>query len=368
MRLWPELCPLKPFFTYFYRLNLKVYRDLMKRNIAVVILNWNGKKFLQDFLPGVLEHSQEDAMVYVADNASTDDSVAFLKENFPSVKLIINEHNAGYAGGYNLALQQIEARYFILLNSDIEVTPGWIKPLYRLMESDESIAACQPKMRSWHERSKFEYAGAAGGFIDKYGYPFCRGRIFQAMEEDTGQYDDCAEVFWATGACLFVRASTYRKLQGLDSRFFAHMEEIDFCWRAKNEGHKIMVCPESMVYHVGGGTLPKKSWRKTYLNMRNNAIMMYKNLPDSRIFPVFTARLVLDGIAAVKFLFDGGFKDFFAVIRAHLSFYRVYPQLKKERKLAGHRKVHHMYQKNIVVDHYLRRKNKFSELNPGSFS
>lgn len=340
----------------------------MEIKVAVVILNWNGRKFLEDFLPGILEHSLDDATIFVADNCSSDDSVDFLKNNFPTVRLIINESNEGYAGGYNTALKQIDAEYYVLLNSDIEVTPGWIKSVIELMDLDSGIAACQPKMLSWYERQQFEYAGAAGGFIDKYGYPFCRGRIFQAMEQDLGQYDDVSEVFWATGACLFVRADVFWEIGGLDRRFFAHMEEIDFCWRAQNQGYRIMYCYKSVVYHVGGGTLPKKSWRKTYLNMRNNAIMLYKNLPDSRIFPVFSARLLLDGIAAIKFLFDGGFKDFFAVIRAHLSFYRIYPQLKKERVLMEHKQMPHVYQKNIVSAHFLKRIKKFSQLKPKLFS
>jgi GT2 family glycosyltransferase len=236
------------------------------------------------------------------------------------------------------------------------------------MDSRPDLAACQPKMRSFSERNKFEYAGAAGGFIDKYGYPFCRGRLFQSLEEDTGQFDDVKEVFWATGACLFIRAEIFRKLGGLDNRFFAHMEEIDFCWRAKNNGYAVMYCPGSVVYHVGGGTLPKKSWKKTYLNMRNNAIMLYKNLPDDRILRVFSARFILDGIAAVKFLFDGGVRDFLAVIRAHLSFYRHYPRLKQERKSNPHHNVSCIYQKNLVVEYFIRRKKRFTDLDPSAFS
>lgn len=340
----------------------------MQSKVAVVILNWNGKNFLKDFLPGVIEHSQDDADIYVADNASTDGSVEFLHERFPGINIIVNEVNGGYAQGYNVALGQIQADYYILLNSDIEVTPGWIKPIIRMMDSMPEVAACQPKMRSWHERNKFEYAGAAGGYIDKYGYPFCRGRLFQSLEEDRGQYDDAVSVFWATGACLFVRSDVFWILGGLDNRFFAHMEEIDFCWRARNEGYEIKYCPESVVYHVGGGTLPKKSWRKTYLNMRNNAIMLYKNLPDERIIPVFSTRLILDGVAAIKFLFDGGFRDFFAVIRAHLSFYKVYPALKRERQLHPRLKASNIYQKNLVVEYFVKRKKKFTDLNLKKFS
>ena len=289
--------------------------------VAVVILNWNGRKFLEQFLPGVINNSKGQAEVIIADNASTDDSVSFLKNNFPRIRIIQNRINGGFARGYNDALAQVDAKYFVLLNSDIEVTPNWIQPVINLMESDKQIAACQPKLMSFYNREKFEYAGAAGGYIDKYGYPFCRGRLFQTMEGDGGQYDDETEIFWATGACLFVRSDIYKELGGLDEQFFAHMEEIDFCWRVKNHGYKIMYCPDSTVYHVGGGTLPNKSWKKTYLNMRNNNIMLYKNLPDNRLYKVFIARLVLDGVAAIKFLFDGGFMDLFAVVKAHWDFF-----------------------------------------------
>lgn len=340
----------------------------MSPRIAIVILNWNGKKFLEKFLPFVVEYSKNMAEVIIADNASTDDSVTFLRSAFPELRIIQNSENGGFAKGYNDALAQVDADYFVLLNSDIEVTPNWIEPVIQLMETDPAIAACQPKLISYYDREKFEYAGAAGGFIDKYGYPFCRGRLFQSIEQDTGQYDDVFEVFWATGACMFVRAEIYRKLGGLDNRFFAHMEEIDFCWRAKNEGFKIMYCPGSVVYHVGGGTLPKKSSKKTYLNMRNNNIMLFKNLPDERLVRVFSARLFLDGIAAVKFLFDGGFGDFFAVIRAHWKFFSMIPVLRKERKISNHFPVSKIYNKNLVYEYFLKGKRKFSDLKPGWFS
>lgn len=247
------------------------------KKTAVVILNWNGRKFLKKFLPDVIKFSKKDAEVIVADNASTDDSVAVLKADFPEIRIIENKSNGGFAKGYNQALKLIDAEYYILLNSDIEVTENWINPVIELMESDKNIAACQPKIRSYHEKEKFEYAGAAGGFIDKFGYPFCRGRIFQSLEEDKGQYDDTVEIFWATGAALFIRAELYHKLGGMDDDFFAHMEEIDLCWRLKNEGYKIMYCPKSTVYHVGGGTLPTSSSWKTYLNFRNNFFLIYKN-------------------------------------------------------------------------------------------
>lgn len=336
--------------------------------VAVVILNWNGMDFLRKFLPSVIEHSLEDADIYVADNCSTDDSISVIENEFKEVRIIRNDKNYGFAGGYNVSLQHIRADYYILLNSDIEVTSGWIKPVIRLMESDKSIAACQPRLLSYHEKDKFEYAGAAGGFIDKYGYPFCRGRLFQTIETDTGQFNDNAEIFWATGACMFVRAPVYRELGGLDERFFAHMEEIDFCWRAKMEGYRIMYCPGSTVYHVGGGTLPKRSSRKTFFNMRNNNIMLLKNLPSNRLVKVFIARLFLDGIAAFKFLVDGGISDFFAVIRAHLHFYRYIPQIIKERKKRNIKPVTCIYNSNLVFDYFLKGRKKFNDLNPTKFS
>jgi GT2 family glycosyltransferase len=329
---------------------------------AVVILNWNGKKFLEQFLPAVIAYSKDVAEVIVADNASTDDSVAYLKSNFPEISVIVNETNGGFAKGYNDALKQIKAEYFVLLNSDIEVTPHWIEPVIALMDTDKTIAACQPKIRSFYEKEKFEYAGAAGGFIDKYGYPFCRGRLFLSLEEDKGQFDDVQEIFWATGACMFVRADLFHKYGGLDEDFFAHMEEIDFCWRLKNYNYKIMYCPDAVVFHIGGGTLPKSSAQKTYLNFRNNLTLLYKNLPANRILPVFAFRLVLDGIAALKFLAEGGFRDFMAVTRAHLSFYRRLGRIRKKRKMQTQQKVGQIYHGNIVFDYYLLKRKKFTDL------
>jgi len=335
---------------------------------AVVILNWNGKAFLQKFLPSVLKNSLQHARVIVADNASTDNSVTFLQSEFPQVEIIENKENGGFAKGYNDALAQVEADYYILLNSDIEVTPNWIAPVIQLMAKDSNIAACQPVIRSYYAPEYFEYAGAAGGFIDKYGYPFCRGRLFQYIEEDKGQYNDVREVFWATGACLFVRADLFRQLGGFDEDFFAHMEEIDFCWRLKHLGYKIMVCPESKVYHVGGGTLPKKSSFKTYLNMRNNIALLYKNLPSDRLRWILASRLILDGVAAFKFLIDGGFGDFWAVVRAHMSFLRNFKRNHAKRKLIPHNTVSQIYMGNIVVDHYLKRMKKFSEIHEDKFT
>lgn len=329
---------------------------------ALVILNYNGIKFLKKFLPGVIELSSEDAEIWVADNCSTDGSVEFLEAHFKSVNIIQNHSNEGFATGYNKALRQIEAEYYILLNSDIAVTANWISPVIELMESDSTIGACQPKIRSYNQKNEFEYAGASGGFIDEYGYPFCRGRIFQSLEEDNGQYDDTIEVFWASGACMFVRADLFKKLNGFDDDFFAHMEEIDFCWRIKSLGHKVMVCPASTVFHVGGGTLPVGSARKTYLNFRNNFVLLYKNLPANQLFSVLLTRLILDFFAGIKFLLQGGFADFIAVIRAHIYVYRNWQLIRRKRKATVRNRVSKIYNGNIVVDHYLFRMKKFSDL------
>ncbi len=316
----------------------------------------------------MLANSLGVAEVIVADNASTDSSIEFLQDNFPQVRIITNRTNGGFARGYNEALAEVEADYYILLNSDIEVTPNWIEPVIELMESDSSIAACQPKLRSFYEMEKFEYAGAAGGYIDEYGYPFCRGRIFQHIETDKGQYNDAVEIFWATGACMFVRADVYKRFAGFDEDFFAHMEEIDFCWRLKNGGYKIMFCPDSVVFHVGGGTLPKKSAQKTYLNFRNNLSLLYKNLPSHLLLPVFAVRFPLDGIAALKFLLDGGFRDFYAVLRAHLYFYSHFGDLRRKRKLLTQSMVHGIFKGNLVKEYYVNKKTVFTQLNPADFS
>ncbi len=334
---------------------------------AVVILNFNGKDFLKKYLPSVIQYSTE-AEIIVADNASTDDSVAFMRGKFPQVKLLVNKENAGFAGGYNWALSQIKASYYVLLNSDIEVTSNWIDPIINLMKSDKTIAACQPKIRSVFQKDRFEYAGASGGFMDQWGYPFCRGRIFEQLEKDIGQYNDAREVFWATGACLFVRAEVYHDLGGLDKDFFAHMEEIDFCWRAKNKGYKIMVQPASVVYHVGGGTLPKSSAKKTYLNFRNNFMLLYKNLPQSRLWQVFVVRLFLDGLAGMRFLLQGNFKDTKAIIKAHFYFYGHLGILKQKRAQLTQRKVSGIYYGSIILAHFFKRINQFSHLDKKKFS
>lgn len=335
---------------------------------AIVILNWNGKQYLERFLPKILETSKIHADVFVADNASDDGSVDMLKAQFPQVRIIQHSGNLGFARGYNAALRQIDSRYYVLLNSDVEVTDGWLEPIIRLMDDDASIAACQPKILSCHDRDKFEYAGAGGGFIDQFGYPFCRGRIFQSIENDEGQYNDTSEVFWASGACLFVRADCFHEVGGLDEDFFAHMEEIDICWRFKHKGYKVMYCGSSAVYHIGGGSLDKSSPRKTYLNIRNNSTMLYKNLPKEQLYPVFFSRFFLDMLASVKFLLDGGFRHFIAVSRAHIGFYFSYKKNREKRAQIGHRHVSNIYLGNIVFSHFLHGVKKFTQLNPGRFS
>jgi GT2 family glycosyltransferase len=337
-------------------------------HVAIVILNWNGREFLRKFLPSVISYSKDIAEIIVADNASTDSSIEFLQDNFPEVRIIQNLTNGGFAKGYNDALSQVDADYYVLLNSDIEVTENWIEPVIELMEKDPLVGACQPKLRSYHYPESFEYAGAAGGFIDMYGYPFCRGRGFMHLEEDHGQYDDNREIFWATGACLFVKAKLYHQFGGLDNDFFAHMEEIDFCWRLKNSGYKVMYCAKSVVFHVGGGTLPKKSSHKTYLNFRNNLSLLYKNLPANLMFPVFMMRFPLDGLAAFKFLFDGGFGDFYAVLRAHYYFYRNISSLRRKRRAVHQHQVSCIYYGHLLVDYYLKKKQVFAELDPGKFT
>ena len=334
---------------------------------AVVILNYNGVNFLKKYLPTVIRYSQG-AEIVVADNASTDDSVAFMKREFPQITLLENKENAGFAGGYNWALSQIKAKYYVLLNSDIEVTPNWLEPVIQLMESDQQIAACQPKIRSVFQKDYFEYAGASGGFIDQWGYPFCRGRIFEAVEKDEGQYDDVREVFWATGACMFVRADVYHKLGGLDEDFFAHMEEIDFCWRAKNEGYKIMVQPASVIYHVGGGTLPKSSAHKTYLNFRNNFMLLYKNLPKNRLLKLLIVRLFLDGVAGIRFLLQGHFLDVVAIVKAHFYFYGHLGILKQKRAQLKQKQVSEVYRGSLVWARFFNGIKTFGELDSRLFS
>lgn len=301
--------------------------------VAIVILNWNGSKMLGDYLPSVLRYSKEEAAVYVADNASTDDSLAMLREHFPEVRLIELEKNWGFAEGYNKALQQIEAEYYLLLNSDIEVTHHWLTPMIELLDSHQDIAACQPKLLSIFDKDSFEYAGASGGYLDKYGYPFCRGRIFETVERDDGQYDNQADVLWATGAALMIRSKDYWTVGGLDRRFFAHNEEIDLCWRLRIRGRRIVCLPESYVYHVGGGTLPKGNPMKTFLNFRNNLTMLYKCLPEEDLKHVMRWRWWLDYLAAWEMLIlKQNLGDFKAVYLARQAFKRWRKDFESDRQ------------------------------------
>ena len=334
---------------------------------SIVILNWNGKKFLEKFLPIVMKYSSGyDKEVVVADNNSADDSIAFLKENYPSIKLIELDKNYGFTGGYNKALEMIDSEYFILLNSDIEVTPGWIDPIIQFMDEKPDIAACMPKIKSYHEKEKFEYAGASGGFIDKFGYPFCRGRIFNHLETDQGQYDDAIQVFWATGACFFVRAEIFKKLNGFDNDFFAHMEEIDLCWRINHSGHKIYCFPKVEIFHVGGGTLPKNNPWKTFLNYRNNLFLLFKNLPSGKLFPIILIRLYLDGLSITKLLFSFKMKDAWAIVKAHFAFFRNIGRLRKKRKaiVSPNSLINNeiLYPRSIVFQYFIKEKRTFLDL------
>lgn len=329
--------------------------------IAIVILNWNTRNHLETFLPFLVKYSSsDDVQIIVADNASTDDSVEFLRHTYPSIRLILLDKNYGFAEGYNLALEQVKAEYYIILNSDIEVTENWIPPLIGLLENNPEIGACMPKLRSYFNRDHFEYAGSAGGYIDKWGYTFCKGRIFECIEKDEGQYDGTYQVFWATGACMVVKARVFHQMGGFDPYFFAHQEEIDLCWRMQNKGYKIYCTTESVLYHLGGGTLPKSDPRKTYLNFRNNQVLLYKNLPRSRWYKMLFLRLILDGIAAMKFAVGSQPGEFWAVFRAHFSFYQY---LIKHRGVKYHnKKLPLIYQKSVVFQHYAKKKQYFSEL------
>ncbi len=334
---------------------------------AVVILNWNGRELLEKFLPTVLQNSNHEGVeVIVADNASSDDSLPFLKQSYPLVGVIELDKNYGFAGGYNHALKQIDADYFVLLNSDVAPEPGWLPPLIKAMDGEVKLGACMPKVRAYNEPDKFEYAGAAGGYIDIFGYPFCRGRILDSIETDKGQYNEPLPVFWATGAALMIRAELYNETGGLDESFFAHMEEIDLCWRLKNRGYEIQVIPSAEVLHVGGATLSQQSARKAFLNFRNNLLMMVKNLPGSRLFPIVFARMVLDGVAGLHFITKGEFSFFTAVLKAHFSFYAQLPKVIRQRKQLApfSLKRHHkeMYPKSIIWAFYMKGLRKFSEL------
>jgi GT2 family glycosyltransferase len=329
------------------------------KKIAVVILNWNGTELLKQFLPSVIEFSPE-ASIYVADNASTDDSIEVLKRDFPSIKIILNNNNYGFARGYNEALQFIEEPYYALVNSDIEVTENWLEPILSTFDSNNEIAIIQPKILAYNNKEYFEYAGAAGGYIDKFGFPFCRGRIFETLEKDTKQYNDSTEIFWATGACFFIKKEAFNKLEGFDTDFFAHQEEIDLCWRAFNLGYKTIYNSKSVVYHIGGATLKTDSPHKTFLNFRNSLWMLLKNLPKKKLFTVIFLRLFLDGIAGIRFLFQGKLRHTFAVLKAHFYFYKFLFYFLKKRK----NKQKENYYKNIsiVYQYYIKNKVYFSDL------
>lgn len=334
---------------------------------SVVILNWNGAEMLRRFLPSVIAYSQgEGVEICVADNASSDNSCEVIEREFPEVRLIRLSENYGFAEGYNRALQQIDAEYVVLLNSDVEVTSGWLEPMTDYLDKHPQVAACQPKLLSFQEKSCFEYAGAAGGFIDKYGYPFCRGRIFDVVESDRGQYDDIIPVFWATGAALLIRLQVYREVGGLDGRFFAHMEEIDLCWRLRSRGYGIVCLPFSKVYHVGGATLKKENPRKTLLNFRNNLIMLYKNLPENELYRVMRVRLFLDYLAAFVFLLKGDKNNSLAVLRARKEYMSMRFLFKAERdenlRSASLVSIPERFEKSILWWTKVRRCKFFSDL------
>jgi GT2 family glycosyltransferase len=334
---------------------------------AIVILNWNGIEFLKKFLGTVVRYSlNDDTAVYVADNGSTDGSADWVSSNFNNVKVLRLDKNHGFAGGYNIALEQIEASYYLLLNSDIEVTDGWLGPLVEFMDSNTDVASCQPKIRSYSNRGYFEHAGAAGCFIDKYGYPFCRGRILYHIEKDNGQYDTTEDIFWSSGACMIVRADVWKKAGGFDPAFFAHMEEIDLCWRFNKLGYRVSYLPQSVIYHVGGGSLPYTSPFKTYLNFRNSLFLLYKNLPDNKLVRILFIRRILDGIAALMFLSKGDFLNFKSVWNSHIDYYRNKQGLKAKRaavkKLETVNSPAMILNKSIVFEFYVRGRKTFDLL------
>lgn len=332
--------------------------------VAVVILNWNGVNYLETFLPSVMATTYANAEIVVADNGSTDESVTFVQQHYPSIRVIALKQNLGFTSGYNAALKQVEADYYVLLNSDVEVQPGWIEPMVQLCTRDTRIAACQPKLLAYADKSMFEYAGAAGGWLDKYGYPFAKGRIFDICEEDNGQYNDESPIFWACGAALFIRASVFHEAGGFDPYFFAHQEEIDLCWRVQLLGHLIYSCPGSVVYHVGGGTLPRGNSKKTYLNFRNNRIMMSKNLPLSTKLWIMPLRNLLDVASAFKGLLAGDGGYFVAIVRAHLGFAKWWLFHRSKSVFPANRNaaVHGSFNGNMIWEHFVKGKKRFNEI------
>ncbi|GHE45121.1 glycosyltransferase family 2 protein [Sphingobacterium griseoflavum] len=336
--------------------------------VAVVILNWNGRFFLEKFLPSVYNSRYPNVEFVIGDNSSTDDSLLFVEENYPTIRVIRNPSNLGFAGGYNAILEQVEADYFVLLNSDVEVTESWIEPIIDYLEQHPNIAAAQPKIKAYHDKDMFEHAGAAGGFLDTYGYPFCRGRLFDSVERDMGQYDDNYEVFWASGAALFIRSSRWKEAGGFDADFFAHMEEIDLCWRLKRMGYGIAVVSDATVYHVGGGTLSASNPKKTYLNFRNNLVMLQKNLPFLPACWIIFVRMWMDLLALLKFLADGKFRDAWAVSRSHQHFFvYFFRNAKKRRSYKQTMSTAGMYTKSIIWSYYVNKIRKFSSLKGDNF-
>jgi GT2 family glycosyltransferase len=336
--------------------------------IAIVILNWNGINLFDIFLPSVIENSKGPEIdIFIADNGSTDSSVDYLKKNYPEVKIIYFKKNYGFAEGYNRALRHIEADYYILLNSDVEVTPGWLEACINHFTKDNITVVVQPKILSYKKSHQFEYAGAAGGFIDKFGYPFCRGRILNRMEPDAGQYNKPTSIFWASGACMFVKADAFWEIGGFDNDFWAHMEEIDLCWRLKNQGYKIAYEPASVIFHLGGGTLSYDSPQKVFLNFRNNLFMLFKNLPSNKFHRIFFVRLILDFIAAIKFIMGFHFQSFSAVVKAHIHFLKNLNKMIKKRKqlvrLTTTDNHPEIYSKSIMWKFFIQKKYRFSELN-----
>ncbi len=330
--------------------------------IAIVILNWNGRKLLEKFLPSVIQFSKGQAEVFVADNNSTDDSIEFLRKSYPEVGLIQNEVNGGYAKGYNDALSKIDADVYALVNSDIEVSEGWLDPIIEEFRNNESTGIVQPKLLDFKDRSKFEYAGAGGGFVDFMGYPFCRGRIFMDLEKDHGQFDDTVNIFWASGACFFIRSKIYHELGGFDEDYFAHQEEIDLCWRVQNEGHQVRYVGSSKVYHVGGATLRESHPRKTFLNFRNSLYTIAKNVPKRYAFIVVLFRLLLDAVAGIKFVVELRPIHTWSIIKAHLSFYAHLPRMLRKRRKLSFKQTRYFYCFSIVWQHFILRKKKFSSI------
>ena len=329
--------------------------------IAIVILNWNGKKLLEQFLPSVVNFSLRDATIYLADNASTDASIGYVKEFFPAVKIVENTINGGYSKGYNDALRSIDADIYCLLNSDIEVTENWLKPIIKVFKSDKKTAIIQPKLLDFNDKTKFEYAGAAGGFIDLFGYPYCRGRIFNHLETDKAQFNDETDILWASGACLFIRSNVYHLLDGLDEDYFAHQEEIDLCWKAKNCGYKIKYVGTSTVYHIGGATLQETNPQKTFLNFRNSLFNILKNIPKKLLLFVLISRLILDGIAGIKFILELRPIHTLAILKAHLSFYKNFFKFLEKRKKLNKNQEYKLFN-SIVWQHFILGRKKFKDL------